>query len=232
MRQMMNDPPGTAMNTGGEKREGRDAAAGFASPAVAPGPGLLLLALLVLVLPILLAFVLPHLPAAVGGYIPALPLPLLEIEAALVFALFALPAFRTPGAEEAGPALTGLVRGVVVAVLAVPFVFAARAVAPASVGAVLAGCALVAATGAGSAAAAAAFGARGIAAALSAAALPGLLGFFGAELDLPLGWLGALCPFTAAGTAVHGGASWTLGLLPGIALLAASAVLRSKPSRS
>jgi hypothetical protein len=192
----------------------------------APGPALLLAALAALLLPLLAAALMPQLPATLRGYLPLLPLPLLEIEFALAFAILVLPAFRAPSPEESSPAVTGLVRGLFLGLAALPFALAARIVWPAPAGAVLAGCVLVAALGAGAAASAAAFGVKGLMAAVAAATLPGLVGFFGEAADLPLGWLGSLCPFLAADAAARGGAAWTLGLLPGIALLAASQVLR------
>jgi len=202
-----------------------------ASVSSAPGAALVLAALAVLILPVLLAAAATHLPAALRAYLPLAPLPLLELEAALVFAIFALPAFAAPAPEDSSPVLTGLARGLFLAVLAVPFALAARVVSPVSTGAVLAGCALTAAAGAGSVAAAAAFGARGLALGIAAAVLPGLAGFFGQALELPLGWLAGFCPFVAAETAVRGGAAWTLGLLPGIALLVVSQVLRRRQGR-
>lgn len=194
----------------------------------APSAGLLLIALGALLVPLGLAAALPHLPAAVRPYLPRTPLPLLEIEFALAFALLALPVFKSPPAAEVSPALTGLVRGAFLGLLVLPFVLAGRADAPMTLPAILAGGLLVAVTGAGAAAAAAAFGARGLAAAAAAVVLPGVLGFLAEAVGLPLGWLGLVCPFIAAGAAAAGGAAWTLGMFPGLGLLAAVLI----PSRA
>ncbi|GEM_PF-3527166 len=193
--------------------------AGAPVPSPAPGPALVLAATAFLMLPLGLAAALPALPAWLGGYLPAMPLPLLVVETALVFACFALPAFAAPGGGLASPALTGLARGLCLAALALPFCLAARIASPVPAGVILAGCALTASAGAGCAAAAAALGVRGLAVGVAVMTLPGLVGFFGTELELPLGWFSGLCPFASAWSALHGGASWTPGLLPGIALL-------------
>lgn len=204
------------------------------APSVSPAPGMRLVVSLVLVLliPPILAALMPSLPAALRAYLPQLPLPLLEVELALVFAVFALPVFNSPSAAETNPFVTGLARGCFLGLVALPFVMTMSLVWPVSTGAVLAGCALVAVAGAGAASAAAAFGNAGLAAGIAAFVLPGLFGFFGAELELPLGWLQSLCPFVAAETAARGGAGWTLGLLPGVILLAISALARPKTAQA
>ena len=198
----------------------------------APGPALLLAALLALALPLALAALMPQLPALVRSYLPLLPLPLLEVECALAFALLGLPVFNAPPPGKSSPALTGLVRGGFLGLVALPFVLVARVAWPVPVGPLLAGCLLVAALGAGAAAATAAFGAKGLAGAVAAAVLPGLAGFFGEAVAMPLGWLQNLCPFLAVETAARGEAAWTLGLLPGMALLVAGWVLRGGGGRA
>jgi len=165
-----------------------------ASPA--PGPGLLAAAAGALLLPIVLAAAGPLLPGPVSSYL-------------------------SPGPESVSPALTGLARGLFLGVVALPLVMAARVVWPVGLGALLAGCLLIAASGAGAAAAAAAFRARGLAAAVVATALPGLLGFLAADVCPPLVSLARLSPFLAAPAALEGAGGWGLGLVPGIALLAA-----------
>jgi len=198
----------------------------------APGPALLLVVLVALALPLALAALMPQLPAVARNYLPLLPLPLLEIEWALACGLLVLPVFRAPSPEQSSPAVTGLVRGLFLGLVALPLALVARIAWPAPAGAVLAGCVLVALLGAGAAAATAAFGVKGLVGAVAAAVLPGLVGFFGQAVDLPLGWLESLCPFLAAETAAQGGAAWTLGLLPGMALLATSQILRPKTARA
>lgn len=193
-----------------------------ASPA--PGAALLAAACGALLLPLALAAAWPLLPPVLGAYLPLLELPVLTAECALAFAVLALPLFPAPRPDGDGthPALTGLVRGAALGVLAAPFVLAGGLVFPLPPAGALAACLTVAVTGAGAAAAAAGFGSRGLAAALAAAALPGALAFFGRDLGLPLGFLARLSPWHAAAAAARGAAGWLPGLLPGLALLAAT----------
>ena len=195
-----------------------------------PGPALLLAALAVLLAPLLLAALLPSLPKVTQDYLAALPLPLVEMECAALFALFILPLFKSPPPEKSSPAVVGLLRGAFLGVALLPLAVIARVAWPVPAAAVLGGCFLVAVLGAGAAAAGAAFGAKGLAAAILAAGLPGLAGFFGDAAGLPLGWLGALSPFAAIEALGSGGSAWLLGLLPGMGLLLAG--LLRRPVRS
>ena len=188
---------------------------------IAPGPALLAAAAAVLLAPIVLAALYPLLPALLRSYLIRLPLPVLEVEFALAFALFGLPLFNAPDADGRSPVLTGLARGLFLGAVALPFLLAARIAWPVPAGAVLAGCLLVAALGAGSVAAAARFGTGGLVLAIALAALPGLFGYLAVDVCAPLVRLGRLSPFVAAEMAARGEAAWGLGLLPGVALLAA-----------
>lgn len=191
------------------------------APGAAPGPGLLAAAGGALLLPLLLAALYPLLPEVLRIYLPVLRLPLLVVESALVFGLFLMPLFKCPGPQEAAPVLTGLARGLLLGLAALPFALAARIVAPVPIWGVLAGCLLVAVTGAGAAAGGAAFRTRGLAAAIVLTVPPALLGFLAADVCPRLAWLASISPFVAAGAALGGGGGWPLGLLPGIVLMGA-----------
>ena len=160
-----------------------------ATAAAVPGPGLLCAAAAALLSPLLLAALFPLLPPLARSYALKLPLPALEIQCALAFALFLLPLFRAPAPGEANPVLVGLVRGAFLGAVALPFVLAARIVWPVPVGRILAGCLLVAGAGAGAAGATAAFRARGMATAVALAGLPPLLGFLARDVYPRLAWL-------------------------------------------
>ncbi len=199
-------------------------------PSAAPGPGLLAASVGALLLPVLLAALFASLPGIARIYVLKLPLPLLAVECALLFGVLVLPLFAAPPADRVNPGLTGLLRGGLLALTALPFVLVARVVAPVPLGAVLTCCLLVGVTGAGAGATAAAFRSRGLAAAITLMSLPALLGFLATDVYPRLEWLTGLSPFYAAHSAMTGSGGWWPGFLPGLALLAVGFAVRGRGS--
>jgi hypothetical protein len=179
-------------------------------------------ALVVPLLPLLLAAAPCLLPEFARCYLPKLALPLLVAESAAVYGILVAPLICRCQAGAVNPGLFGAAHGLVIALLTIPFLGVAGIVAPIGPGTAAILAFIVFAAAGGSIAAATGFGPRGAAVAVGLMVLPGILGYVSQDVFPALAWLEGFSPLRALLSAGSGAGGWWKAPVIGIALIAAA----------